>query len=234
MRRYGPYVSTSDRRPVGDRQRPRPFSNRSPPRSAPGQPAKHSVIAVQHRVSPQPPHPQPFQTLTPLQPPHPCSPPGHPLSTRSPAVQQRVTPRSATGQARSLPGHPVQQRGTESPPNRSPNPGERPKPPPIRPPEHRLRPQNLRSHPLSDSPTAAHPRPAHAAKPREPTPFPRSPPPIPQNDISPAVNQRGRPSSSLQAPAVGFEPTTRRLTVACSTTELSRNFPATLAAGAPV
>jgi hypothetical protein len=74
-------------------------------RSPPGQPAKHRVIVVQHRVNPQPPHPQPFQPLTPLHPPHPRSTPGHPLSTGSPTVQQRVTPRSATGHARSLPGH---------------------------------------------------------------------------------------------------------------------------------
>ena len=113
---------------------------------------------------------------------------------------------------------------TQRPPNRSPNPGERPKPPSIPAAEHRLAPQSLRSHALSGSPTAEHPNAHRRAKPREPTPFPRSPPPIPQNDISPAVKQRGRRLQFLQAPAVGFEPTTRRLTVACSTTELSRNF----------
>ena len=171
MSRYGPYVSTSARLPVGDRQRTQPFINRSPPGSAPGQLAKRPVIAVQHRVNPQSPHPQPSQTLTPLHPPSLRSAP------KSPA-KHRFNPSSATGHRCSAPGHltfsnrscaftpgsncatsghPVSPEALSQPrrtpltaPNRSP------------PTEHRLRPSELRHQLFVASeppPTSEHPPP---------------------------------------------------------------------------
>jgi hypothetical protein len=98
---------------------------------------------------------------------------------------------------------PVQQRVTRLPQTALPTPENAPNRP-------RTTPRNTVSAPkifaLTRSPTLPPPDTAsgsHAQNPAPPRDFPPTAPPqprIPQNDIGPAVNQRGRPLYSLQAP----------------------------------
>lgn len=177
---------------------------------------------VQQLVTPRPPLPCPFQSLAGHHPPDRRLATGHLRSTRAP-------PCSATDHRCSGPGHAAFSNGscvftTRSTPfyNRSLRLPQSAPGTPSPPPEHSPAPARQLSHRRTQR---QHPAPQNPAPPRDSPPTAPPPPRTAQNDISPAVKQRGRRLQLLQARAVGFEPTTRRLTAACSTTELHPKIP---------